>query len=135
MHTFPVRIYYEDTDFTGVVYHANYLKYFERAREHLLGPEVLVALWDEDGVGFAVYKATLQYREGARHGDLLEVRSTVQAPSDYRLTFHQAVWRPDGARPLVEAEIDLVCVGRDFKLVRVPKRVLELVAAGGTAAP
>lgn len=130
MHTHPIRIYYEDTDFTGVVYHANYLRYFERAREHLLGPEVLVHLWENEGVGFVVYRANLKYHEGARHGDLLEVRTRVEATSDFRLTFHQAAWRTAGTRPLVEAEIDLCCVGRDLKLLRVPASVLQAVGTG-----
>ncbi|MBT6176177.1 MAG: thioesterase, partial [Deltaproteobacteria bacterium] len=46
-HAHPVQIYYEDTDLSGVVYHANYLKYFERAREHLIGPTELARLYNE----------------------------------------------------------------------------------------
>ena len=57
-----VRIYYEDTDHSGAVYHPNYLKYYERAREHLLGPEVLVDLWDKDGIGFVVTKCDMAFR-------------------------------------------------------------------------
>ena len=64
--SFSVRVYYEDTDHSGVVYHANYLKYFERAREHLLGVDELVALWNEQGVGFVVYRADITYKKGAR---------------------------------------------------------------------
>ena len=68
-HRFPVSIYYEDTDFSGLVYHANYLKYCERAREHLLGRDRLVRMWSETGMGFVVYRAELQFREPARFGD------------------------------------------------------------------
>ncbi len=57
MHEHRVQIYYEDTDHSGLVYHANYLKYFERAREHMLGLAELRRLYDEDGVGFVVYDA------------------------------------------------------------------------------
>ena len=53
--SFSVQIYYEDTDHSGLVYHANYLKYFERAREHLLGTDELVRLLAEEGKGFVVY--------------------------------------------------------------------------------
>ena len=70
MHRHLVHIYYEDTDLSGVVYHANYLKYFERAREHMLGRAELVRLLDEDGVGFVVYKASLSFRKGARLGPI-----------------------------------------------------------------
>ena len=56
MFTTSLQIYYEDTDLSGSVYHANYLRYFERAREHLLGPPELVRLWKDEGIGFVVYK-------------------------------------------------------------------------------
>ena len=56
---FAVQIYYEDTDFSGVVYHPNFLKYFERAREHVIGADVLQTLWNQQGLGFAVYKSDM----------------------------------------------------------------------------
>ena len=61
-----VRLYYEDCDHSGAVYHPNYLKYFERAREHLLGPDVLVRLWDAEGLGFVVTKLDLSFRVSGR---------------------------------------------------------------------
>lgn len=120
-----VQVYYEDTDFTGVVYHANYLKYCERAREHLLGVNVLVDLYDETGVGFVVHKATLTYREGAKHGDLLEVRTHLVIHSRYRAVFEQNIFRKGGDKPLVEAVIDLVTVDKETQLVPLPQVVVE----------
>lgn len=125
-HTFPFRIYYEDTDHSGLVYHANYLKYFERAREHVLGADELVRMYREDGLGFVVYKAELSFREGARFGDVLEVRTTVKLESEYRALFHQAVWRPGGQKAMVDGVVQLVCVNRENKLVRLPAGVAEL---------
>lgn len=124
MHVHPVQIYYEDTDHSGVVYHANYLKYFERAREHLLGVDALVRLWREDGVGFVVYKCEMTFREGAVHGDTLEIRTTVRAESEYRAVFDHQVWRPGGRGALVEAFVHLVCVDRNKRLVPLPESVL-----------
>lgn len=124
MHIHRVQIYYEDTDHSGAVYHANYLKYFERAREHLLGTDELVRLWEQDGIGFVVYKAALKYREPARFGDALEIRTTVTAESDYRAIFQQDVWRPDGKTPLVEGEVQLCCVNKQNQLVPLPQHVL-----------
>lgn len=129
MHVFPVRIYYEDTDHSGRVYHANYLKYFERAREHLLGVEELVRLYREEGTGFVVYKAEMTFREGAVFGEELEVRSTVKVESEYRAVFRQDIWRPRGATPMVEGIVQLVCVDRDQRLIRLPEGVRRL--AGG----
>lgn len=131
-HVHRVSVYYEDTDFSGVVYHANYLRYFERAREHFLGREELVRLWKEDGIGFVVYKASLSYREGARFGDELEIRTTVDLPSDYRAVFQQNVWRADGKQPMVEGEVHLVCVDREQKLIRLPPSVLAIRRAART---
>jgi len=131
IHVHGVQIYYEDTDFSGVVYHANYLKYFERAREHMLGVERLVSLFQETGVGFVVYKVEVTFREGAVHGDRLEVRTTAAVASAYRIIFDQSVWRPNGKRALVEGEVHLACVDRDQKLVPIPPEVLADLKALG----
>jgi acyl-CoA thioester hydrolase len=125
-HRLPLSIYYEDTDFSGLVYHANYLKYFERGREHLLGRERLVELWRATGVGFVVYRAELQFKEGARFGDELEVVTRADLKSDFRVEFDQSVRRPGAATAMVEGRITLVCVNRENKLVRLPDEVLAL---------
>jgi tol-pal system-associated acyl-CoA thioesterase len=119
-HVFEVRVYYEDTDFSGVVYHANHLRYFERAREHMLGPDELVRMWRDDGKGFVVYKAGLTYKDGAVFGDVLEVRSTCKLESEVRLSFVQQVFRQRDNRLLVDGTVEMVCVDRDKKLVPVP---------------
>ena len=116
----PVQVYYEDTDHSGVVYHANYLKYFERAREGVIGPKALVALWKDQGLGFAVYKADLQFLDGAEFGDTLDIVSSVRKDSDYRLVWQQEVWRPGATRAAVKAEIHLVCVDREKNLKPIP---------------
>ncbi len=115
-----VQIYYEDTDLSGVVYHANYLKYFERAREHMIGPAELVRLWEEDNIGFVVYHAALTYREGARLGDSLEIRTTAVLESRYRAIFTHNVHREGSDAILVEGEVHLVCVDIRDSLVPLP---------------
>jgi acyl-CoA thioester hydrolase len=124
-----VQIYYEDTDLSGVVYHANYLKYFERAREHMIGPAELVRLYEQDGVGFVVYRAELTYKEGAKLGDTIEVRTTVVLESRYRAIFHHDVWRPSGAAPMVQGVVHLVCVDRSQKLVPLPEHIYDALKA------
>jgi len=119
-HRFFVQIFYEDTDHSGVVYHANYLKYFERAREAIIGASELVRLWRDAGLGFAVYKAAIDYQDGAEFGEILEIRSTWRHESDYRLIWSQEAWRPEGTRPAVRAEIHLVCLDRQRRLQPVP---------------
>jgi acyl-CoA thioester hydrolase len=126
-HVHRVSIYYEDTDFSGLVYHANYLRYFERAREHVLGREELARLYRETGIGFVVYRAELSFKEGAVFGDELEIRTVVELKSDYRAVFHQDVYRVGGDAALVEGEVHLVAVDRANKLVKLPAHVIALV--------
>lgn len=118
---FAVQIYYEDTDHSGVVYHANYLKYFERAREHLLGSHELVRLLNEEGIGFVVYKCEMTFKEGAVFGDILDIRSTPKIESPFRVVFQQDVYR--GEKLLVAGFVHMVAVGRDKKLVQLPPSV------------
>ncbi len=125
-----VSVYYEDTDHSGLVYHANYLKYCERAREHLLGRQRLVAMYRGEGTNFVVYKAEMSFKEGARFGDELEVRTTVELASEYRLLFHQDIWREGGAQPLVKCVIHLVAVSREGALERLPDDVIALSNEG-----
>ena len=118
-HT-KIQIFYEDTDHSGVVYHANYLKYFERAREGVIGAKELVRLWREEGLGFAVYRADISYHDGAEFGDALDIRTTYEKESDYRLIWTQEAWRPGGIKPTVKAIIHLVCLDRDKQLKPIP---------------
>lgn len=126
-HVVPLQIYYEDTDLSGSVYHANYLRYFERAREHLLGPAELVRLWRDEGIGFVVYKCELSFREPATLGDMLEVRTSVKMESDFRAVFYQSVWRAGGKQAMTEGTVQLVCVDRSNKLVALPAGVREKI--------
>lgn len=125
----PVQVYYEDTDHSGVVYHANYLKYFERAREHLLGVAELVRLYREEGLGFVVYRADVTYKKGARFGDSLEVRTTVRLESEFRAIFDQRVFLPGEERALVTGEVHLCCVDAEGRLVRFPTQVAQQIRA------
>jgi tol-pal system-associated acyl-CoA thioesterase len=119
-HVFEVQVYYEDTDFSGVVYHANYLRYFERAREHVLGAAELVRMWRDDQKGFVVYKANQQFKEGAVFGDLLEIRSVARMESEYRVVFDQRAHRKSDGKLLVEAVIEMVVIDGARRPVPIP---------------
>ena len=115
----PVQIYYEDTDHSGFVYYANYLKYFERAREHALGTETLVKMWEEHKMGFNVYKVEATYHEGCFFGETLEVRSTFNLSSDYRLTCYQNIWKPNENKPAVKGIVEMVLLDQNKKLKKI----------------
>ena len=124
VHHFPVQVYYEDTDHSGVIYHANYLKYFERAREDLIGIQVLIDLWKNRGFGFAVYQVEMSFLEGAEFGELLDIRTRVTLDGDYRTVWHQDAWRPTGKKAAVKAKIQMICLDRTKKLLQT-KDVLD----------
>ena len=130
-HVFELQVYYEDTDFSGVVYHANYLRFFERAREHVLGAGELVRMWREEQKGFVVYKATQQFKEGAVFGDLLEIRSLARLESEYRIVFDQKAHRKSDGRLLVEASIEMVCIdgARQPVVLPVTEKLRALLSA------
>ncbi len=119
-HHLNVQVYYEDTDHSGVVYHANYLKYFERSREHVIGPKELSRMWHEEGIGFAVYKIEIGYFDGAIFGDTLDIKSTWEKDGDYKIIWHHEAWRPDGKKAAVTARLELVCLNKDKRLMPIP---------------
>lgn len=120
-HHLSVQVYYEDTDHSGVVYHANYLKYFERSREHVIGTDELSRLWNEEGTGFAVYKIDIGYFDGAVFGDTLDIRSRWEKDGDYKIIWHHEAWRPEGIKPAVTARLELVCLNKDKRLMPIPE--------------
>ncbi len=120
VHHTTVQIYYEDTDHSGVVYHANYLKYFERAREDIIGIETLAQMWHDEGIGFAVYKTSLTFQDGAVFGDTLDIRTTWHKDGDYRIVFFHEAWRPKGNKPAVNCTLELVCLAPEKRLIPIP---------------
>jgi acyl-CoA thioester hydrolase len=117
----PVRVYYQDTDAGGVVYHAQYLSFMERARSELLNSRGidLARLTTEHRVLFLVFQIAIKYHQPARLNDLLTVSVEVVKMGRASLVFGQRVER--GAELLAEAEVTLALVDRDrMKPVRMP---------------
>jgi len=122
--TLPVQIYYEDTDHSGVVYHPNFLKYFERAREHVIDSNRLAQLWNEKGLGFAVYKANMIFQEGVEFADICEIRTKYKLDGKFKTIWHQEVWRPKGKRAAVIGEIEMICLDKNKQLQPIPEEAL-----------
>ncbi len=128
---FSCLVYYEDTDFTGFVYHASYLKFCERAREHLLGIERLRDLFSR-GIHFVVHHLDATFHAPAKHADALTVRSEVTLDAKPRLTFIQEIWRADmdgQARKLFSTHIDIAVLNHENRPVRLPDWAIALLMA------
>jgi len=128
--SWPIRVYYEDTDSGGVVYYANYLKYLERARtEYLrhLGFEQN-QLIDIHNILFAVRHVQLDYHKPARFNELLEVRSDVTECKKASLLFEQRVYRVDDGALLCIGQVKIACLQADsFKPIAIPPFIMEKI--------
>jgi len=121
-----IRVYYEDTDCGGVVYYANYLKYFERARTHYLEAHGLsVAKILKEGTEFRVIRAELAYRSAAAYGETLTIDTSVTADRRISITFSHVINHRPTQRLIVEGSATLVAVDMNGKVKRIPPFLLE----------
>ncbi|HKB60317.1 MAG TPA: tol-pal system-associated acyl-CoA thioesterase [Gallionellaceae bacterium] len=119
--TLPVRVYYQDTDAGGVVYHASYVNFMERARTEWLRTFGYTGLgmMQEFGMLFVVRSLKVEYLRPALLDDMLDVSADIKDIGRSRMTVHQQVRRAEEL--LAEGEVHLVCVTRDgFKPVAIP---------------
>lgn len=128
-HRFPVRVYYEDTDFSGNVYHAAYLKFFERGRTEFLREEG-IHHWElaEQGLAFAVRSMEIAFDGAAHIDDLLTVTTEVAAISGARLTLSQAILRDRTV--LTRASVVVAAIKTSGGPARMPRAILERFGAG-----
>lgn len=124
----PIRVYYEDTDAGGVVYFANYLKFFERARTEWLNELGIdqVALLNQD-VAFVVKKTEVDFARPAKLNDELEIVSKITQLRGASLLFEQAAyWRGDREKALCQGIVKVVCLTlTSFIPRRIPAAVME----------
>jgi acyl-CoA thioester hydrolase len=131
VHRFPLRIYFEDTDLSGLVYHANYLRYLERGRSDLLaclGIDQRAAL--EAGKGaWAVADLAIAYRAPARLGDALVVETRLSALAGASVSMGQRIRR--GERLLADATVRAAFLSPDGRPQRIPPAWRDRFAAFG----
>ena len=127
----PLRVYYEDTDAGGIVFYANYAKFFERARTELLrvfGIEQS-RLEQETGIVFVVRGTALDYRAPSRLDDLLTIESHIERLGRASVDFVQHAWC--GERLIATGKIRIACVERAaLKPAPIPPDVLEALRRG-----
>lgn len=139
-HFLPLRVYYEDTDAGGIVYHANYLRFAERGRTEMLRSIGIYQreLKSETGLIFAVYKGDVQYIKPAKLDDMLIVETTLIELSGASVRIRQMIRRAldeQRAEDLVLFHAQVVCVNADGRAARVPasmRKTLEPYVTTGT---
>jgi acyl-CoA thioester hydrolase len=133
MHEVRTRVRYIETDQMGVVYHANYLVYFELGRTEFMRELGLpYTAVEKEGLYFAVSEAHCAFRASARYDDVIAVRTWVQDLSPVRLTFAYEVHRvepPVAARPLADGYTVLACLNREGRPVRMPEVLVQRLRA------
>ncbi|EEO28111.2 tol-pal system-associated acyl-CoA thioesterase [Oxalobacter paraformigenes] len=129
--SWPVRVYFEDTDAGGIVFYGNYLKFYERARTEWLrsmgiGQQFLK---DEYRILFVVKNVSVDYKRSAVLDDCLQVTTGISRMKGASLEFEQAVWREDTL--LSTATVKVVCVGMDnMKPAPIPGDIAARMRAG-----
>jgi len=128
-----IKIYYEDTDCGGVVYYANYLKYFERARTQYLEARGLsVAELMQQGRVFVVVHAELEYRAPAHYGETLEIETIIPEMSPASLTFSHVVRELESRRVVVEGSARLAVTDGQGKVKRLDKATVAALQSEST---
>lgn len=125
-HQLPVRVYYEDTDFTGIVYHANYVRYFERGRSDFLrlaGVSHTDLLEHHDPAAFVITRMEIDFRRAARIDDALLVRTTYDTVRGPRLFVSQRITR--GEALIAAAEVHAACIDLNGRARKPPAGLAE----------
>ncbi|MDZ4379709.1 MAG: YbgC/FadM family acyl-CoA thioesterase [Parvibaculum sp.] len=125
-HVLPVRVYYEDTDFTGVVYHGNYVRYFERGRSDFLrvaGVRHADLLDRPDPAAFAIVRMEIDFKRMARIDDALAVRTTYDSARGPRLFISQRIIR--GEELVCQAVVEAACIDLQGRPRKPPPGMLD----------
>ncbi|WP_267885274.1 tol-pal system-associated acyl-CoA thioesterase [Legionella adelaidensis] len=118
------RVYVEDTDLMGIVYHSNYLYFFERARTEMFRNAGLsLTMMAKHGTHFAIHEVQLKYHAPARLDDLLTIKTSCENIRASTLVFNQFIHNESG-NLLCEAIVRVVCVNNELKPKRLPKEFI-----------
>jgi acyl-CoA thioester hydrolase len=127
MSVVNIRIYYEDTDLSGVVYHSNYLKFMERGRtEFLREHEIDLSDYHNEGIVFAVTEIKIHYRYPARYNDLITVQTELEGISSFHVVFRAEIFNKDG-KCLSKGTAKVVAVDeKTGSAIRLPEKFLKV---------
>jgi len=128
VHILPLRIYYEDTDLSGVVYHANYLRFMERGRSEYFrsaGIARLAMLDEAEPTAWTLRKASLDYFKPARVDDLIEVHTTCTALTGARMEADQRIY--SGGTLLTHGRVEACVITLSGKPRRIPETMRKIL--------
>ena len=125
-----VRIYYEDTDCGGVVYYANYLRYFEHSRtEYLESKGVFVKECIPKGFFFVVAHQDIDYKAPAYYADVLSIETKISKLASASITFDYIVRNKKTGQLIVTASTIMACVNKDIQPIKIPRETREKLAS------
>lgn len=123
--SFPIRVYIEDTDAGGIVYHANHIKYMERARTEWLRASGIDHYWHQKDYGFVVHEIAVKYHRPILMDDLLSVTARVISCKAASFSLQQQIYR--GEMLLASGEVVIACLDQDLRPKRLPEDVKDLI--------
>lgn len=125
-HSLSVRVYYEDTDAAGIVYHASYLRFAERGRTEMLRAAGFehAGILKEQGVAFTVISMQINFRAAAKLDDLLTVKTEMKSVRGASMDMVQQVFR--GEALLADMDVKIACIDKNGKAARLPEAVRTL---------
>ena len=125
-HILPIRVYYEDTDAAGIVYHANYLRFAERGRTEMLRDAGFehAQILHETGVAFTVISMSVNFKIPAKLDELLTVQTRMVSVGGASMEMAQAICRGDDV--LADMTVNIACIDKRGKAARLPEAVREL---------
>jgi acyl-CoA thioester hydrolase len=120
------RIYYGDTDAGGVIYYANYLRYFEKAWfEYLAARGLSLAEWEKKGIYFIIKRVEVDFITSAKYGETIQVQTEVSKKTGASFTFQHRVTLKDTGKLLAKGKNQMVCITKEGKPRRLPEEFLK----------
>ena len=128
-HELKIRVYYEDTDAAGIVYHASYIRFAERGRTEMLRDAGFehAQIFKETGIGFAVVALNINYNAPAKLDDLLVVKTRITRVGGASMEMQQDIYNED--KLITEIKVTLVCIDSKLKAVRLPAEIRQIFEA------
>lgn len=123
--SFPIRVYIEDTDAGGIVYHANHIRFMERTRTEWLRSSGIAHYWHQKNYNFVVHKLEVKYLRPILMDDLITVTAKVLSCKSASFVLEQNIYRDNTL--LVSGQVELACLSKEMKPLKIPQEIKALI--------